>query len=69
MSSEPTKKRRGFAAMDPALQRELASKGGRQVHKLGLGHEFTSEEARVHGAKGGRRKQMRRLEAKTQHKL
>jgi uncharacterized protein len=45
--------KRGFAAMDPEKQREIASKGGRASHESGNGHEFTSEEAREAGRKGG----------------
>ena len=45
--------RRGFAAMDPAKQREIASKGGRAAHEKGTAHEFTSDEAREAGRKGG----------------
>ena len=45
--------KRGFASMDPAKQREIASKGGRAAHAKGTAHEFTSEEARVAGRKGG----------------
>ena len=45
--------KRGFASMDPTKQREIASKGGRAAHAKGTAHEFTSEEARVAGRKGG----------------
>lgn len=45
--------RRGFASMDPSKQREIASKGGRAAHAKGTAHEFTSDEARVAGRKGG----------------
>ena len=45
--------KRGFASMDPAKQREIASKGGRAAHSKGTAHEFTSDEARVAGRKGG----------------
>lgn len=51
--AEGTRAQRGFAAMDPAKQREIASKGGRAAHQKGTAHEFTSEEARVAGRKGG----------------
>jgi len=44
---------RGFAAMDEAKQREIASKGGKAAHEKGTAHEFTSEEAREAGRKGG----------------
>lgn len=44
---------RGFASMDPEKQREIASKGGRAAHSLGTAHEWTSDEARAAGRKGG----------------
>lgn len=40
---------RGFASMDKARQREIASAGGRAAHQSGNAHEFTSEEARRAG--------------------
>jgi len=47
--------------MDRAKQREIASKGGKAAHQKGTAHEWTSEEAREAGRKGGmashRRKQ------------
>jgi uncharacterized protein len=46
-------RKRGFGAMDPALVRELARKGGVAAHKVGTAHEFSSEEARAAGRKGG----------------
>lgn len=45
---------RGFAAMDPARQRELASRGGQAAHAKGRGHEWTQAEARAAGARGGK---------------
>jgi general stress protein YciG len=47
------KTRRGFASMDRAQVRELASRGGRAAHEQGTAHEFTPEEARAAGRKGG----------------
>ena len=44
---------RGFAAMDPQAQRAIAAKGGRAAHQKCTAHEFTSEEARIAGRKGG----------------
>jgi len=44
---------RGFAAMDPEQQRAIASKGGQAAHEQGRAHEFTPEEARIAGRKGG----------------
>jgi uncharacterized protein len=56
--SQPTqqerpRKRRGFAAMDPRKVSEIASKGGKAAHRAGTAHEFTPEEAREAGRKGG----------------
>lgn len=42
---------RGFAAMNPERQREIASLGGRAAHQSGHAHQFTSEEARAAGKK------------------
>jgi uncharacterized protein len=39
------KQRRGFAAMSPDRQREIASLGGLAAHRSGNAHEFTPEEA------------------------
>ena len=39
--------------MDANRQREIASKGGRAAHQKGTAHEWTSDEARVAGRKGG----------------
>ena len=44
---------RGFAAMNEARQREIASKGGRAAHAKGTAHEFSADEARKAGRKGG----------------
>lgn len=51
--SGPRKERRGFASMSREKQREIASKGGRAAHQKGTAHEWTSEEARSAGRKGG----------------
>jgi len=47
------KSERGFASMDDEKQREIASKGGKAAHAKGTAHEFTPEEAREAGRKGG----------------
>jgi general stress protein YciG len=47
------KERRGFASMSPEKQREIASKGGRAAHEKGTAHEWTADEARAAGRKGG----------------
>jgi general stress protein YciG len=57
------RKRRGFAAMDAEKQREIASRGGRAAHEKGTAHEFTPEEAREAGRKGGERSRGRRSQS------
>jgi len=44
---------RGFAAMDRSKVSEIASKGGKAAHAAGTAHQFTSDEARAAGKKGG----------------
>lgn len=51
--SEKPKRKVGFAAMTPEKQREICSKGGKAAHEKGKAHEFTAEEARAAGKKGG----------------
>ena len=52
MKKTPT---RGFGALDSDVQREIASKGGKAAHEAGVAHEYTSDEARAAGKKGGRK--------------
>lgn len=47
------RQKRGFAAMSPEKQKSIASQGGKAAHAAGTAHEFTSEEAREAGKKGG----------------
>ena len=55
MAQATTKPRpRGFAAMDPEKQKEIAARGGKSAHAEGKAHEFTVEEAREAGRKGGK---------------
>lgn len=52
--SEPKVRRpRGFAAMDRTKVSEIASKGGKAAHAAGTAHQFTTDEARAAGKKGG----------------
>jgi general stress protein YciG len=39
--------------MSREKQREIASKGGRAAHEKGTAHEWTPDEARAAGRKGG----------------
>ena len=48
--------------MDRAKQRDIASKGGKAAHQKGTAHEWTSEEARDAGRKGGLASHKRRRE-------
>jgi general stress protein YciG len=50
--------------MDRVRQREIASKGGKAAHQKGTAHEWTSEEARDAGRKGGLASHRRRREQK-----
>ena len=49
----PEQRLRGFAAMPSDVQREMARRGGRAAHQRGTAHEFSPEEARVAGRRGG----------------
>ena len=53
MTTGDRKERRGFASMSTEKQREIASKGGRAAHEKGTAHEWTADEARSAGRKGG----------------
>ena len=55
---------RGFASMDQGKQREIASKGGKAAHVKGSAHEWTSDEARAAGRKGGMATHRRKQEPK-----
>ena len=57
------KSNRGFASMDPERQRQIASEGGKAAHEKGTAHEFTSEEAREAGRKGGQARSANRRAA------
>ncbi|WP_240488906.1 KGG domain-containing protein [Labilithrix luteola] len=59
-TEERRPRRRGFAAMDRERVREIASKGGKAAHSAGTAHQFSSEEARVAGRKGGMAPHVRR---------
>jgi hypothetical protein len=51
--NQPRKSNRGFAAMSPERQRQIASEGGRAAHRQGVAHEWSSTEAKEAGRKGG----------------
>jgi general stress protein YciG len=53
VAAAPVRKPRGFATMDRALVSELAQRGGKAAHRAGTAHQFTSDEARLAGRKGG----------------
>jgi general stress protein YciG len=52
-STPAPRQRRGFATMDREKVREIARHGGKAAHAAGTAHEFTSDEARAAGRKGG----------------
>lgn len=45
--------KRGFAVMDKEKRRKIAGLGGVAAHRMGVAHEWTSEEAKAAGKKGG----------------
>ncbi len=53
-AAAPQRRPRGFAAMDRAAVQAISRMGGRAAHEAGTAHEFTSDEAREAGRKGGR---------------
>jgi hypothetical protein len=52
--AERNQRASNFASMDPQQHRAIASMDGRAAHRLGVAHEFTSEEAKAAGAKSGK---------------
>jgi hypothetical protein len=50
--SRDCKTKRGFASMDPARVRAIASRGGKAAHSASRAHEFTTEEARAAARRG-----------------
>lgn len=46
--------KRGFAALDPEIQKDIARKGGVASQRNDTAHNWTSDEARIYGAKGGK---------------
>jgi general stress protein YciG len=53
MANQPGTSNRGFASMDPAKQREIASKGGRSVPPEQRSFSKNHELASAAGRKGG----------------
>jgi general stress protein YciG len=51
-----SKSKRGFASMSLAKRTAIAKNGGVKAHELGRAHQFTSDEARAAGRKGGKAK-------------
>lgn len=47
------KSRKGFASMKPEVRKKIASMGGKASHERGTAHEFTPDEAKKAGRKGG----------------
>jgi general stress protein YciG len=54
-ATQSNTRNRGFASMNAERQREIARKGGKAAHEKGTAHEFTPDEARAAGRKGGER--------------
>jgi general stress protein YciG len=60
----PVKKPRGFAAMDPEKQREIASRGGKGISNDRRYYSINVEAAREAGRKGAANKQANYLARK-----
>src|SRR5436190_17872133 len=60
MESRTATRNRGFASMDAHREKEIARKGGRAAHEKGKAHEFTPDEARAAGRKGGEKVSLNR---------
>lgn len=56
------KRRRGFAVLPIAQRKAIASRGGKAAHDQGTAYEWTSEQARAAGRKGGLSKGRREME-------
>ena len=54
-ATQSNTRNRGFASMNAERQKEIARKGGKAAHEKGTAHEFTPDEARAAGRKGGER--------------
>ena len=65
-STQGGKSARGFASMDPERQRAIASEGGRAAHQSGNAHQFSPEEAREAGRRGGQAKSTSKQASKQQ---
>lgn len=52
--AEKEKGKQGFASMDEDKQKKIGSKGGKTAHEKGTAHEFSSDEAKEAGKKGGK---------------
>jgi general stress protein YciG len=50
--------------MSPERQREIASQGGRAAHQQGVAHQWSANEAREAGKKGGQVSGRRRTSSK-----
>jgi uncharacterized protein len=64
---ETQKSRRGFASMSEEKQRQIASQGGRAAHVQGVAHEWSKDEAREAGRKGGKISGERRKDQRNNH--
>jgi uncharacterized protein len=60
---EPKTSRRGFGGMTPERRSEIGRLGGKAAHAKGSAHEFTADEAKAAGQKGGAAKARKRREA------
>lgn len=66
-SKNASPRKRGFACMPREQVQAISRKGGRAAHVAGTAHEFTPNEAREAGRKGGKRRhELRQAELQAQ---
>src|SRR6202000_1767603 len=54
VEEKPARRPQGFACLSAEQRAAISSAGGKAAHARGRAHQFTSEEAREAGRKGGR---------------
>ena len=54
------KLKRGFASLTPEVRRAIARSGGKAAHAKGTGHQWSRDEAREAGRKGGQARRVKR---------
>ena len=67
-NNNSSKSKKGFAAMDEAKQRLIASLGGKAAHEQGVAHQWSRQEAIAAGKKGGLKPRQKRNTSREEDK-